>query len=689
MPDQYYNEQTKLYEYPASDPKTGASIVLTSKTPKTAEHIAEKGYRLLTAPSPSANAPMEGAPSSSPVVEQGKAAAGLASSTILPVVGAAAGGALMPTAIGRIGGAVAGGLAGKTAMTAATEGRLPTAPEMFVETLGAASGEIANAVALKGPAEAEEIGAALRKMAKVGDPMVKIGKRRLRLTGDPVSDLNASRSIFGRDVIAAVPSMTENINRTERGLYGTMADAADAHGVRIKVPGQAQAAARQVAIDIGDPNDHPNPAAMKRLKAVAERIANFGQDTAQRSLQVDMPVGGAAAPGATSPAILAGRSTQPPASTAAVGAGRTPGAVSPGSGGSSASLAGAPRSIASLLSGKGRTPLATSAKGPTKTETITAPPTKTDLAGGKKPERTFSVRQFQKLMLDVRDLSPDFKDRLMPGSFEDGVMVSLNKSLSDELHRAVEGTPAEGPLAAANDYHQFTKVPFRDNIVKQLKGNEGRYADVMDNIVSANKPDQLRIFLKELSPELQQNMKQSWLNHNVIVKATRPDGTFDVVKAKTELDKLSPETANHIFGNEYTAVNKIMTRLQREAEAQQGILGPRSEGRAMLARVGPALASLGFYSLYKGDFPTASQALLAAGGGLGISYLLSTPAAARYFARGLELPMGSKVAIRMGSQVLSHMPPEVLQAMAQHPPEAGSVADMQQSFPGPSLGQAR
>jgi hypothetical protein len=276
------------------------------------------------------------------------------------------------------------------------------------------------------------------------------------------------------------------------------------------------------------------------------------------------------------------------------------------------------------------------------------------------PRPTMSVREYQALLRDVQDLAPNYKDRLMPGNFEDGVMVSLNHELRSNLDLAVKGTRAEQQLADAKRYYQEVKVPFRDNVANVLAPAEQsqRYVEVMDLMVRADDPTRLKALMKELPDDLRQGFKQSWLNHHVVEQSYDPTtGLFDPKKALTELEKLSSETRNALFEGQARDVETILTRLAQEVKYREGLVGKA----AVAGKVGIPL-SVGFFMLAQGNFAGAVPAIAAGAAGVHfLGHVLASRRMARYFARGLETPAGSRIARRYGQLILHGTAGEAMQ----------------------------
>lgn len=586
--DPNFNPQSGLYEYPTPD-----IGVLKSKVPRTAEEVARRADSLRSKPLPDANATMAGVAPGSPTVNAAKAAAEIA----IPAIGAAAGPAIAGgSLLNRAASAALGGMGGQLLVKPASQGRMPTSNEMLAEAFTAGAGEGMASAIIRGPSEAEQIGVALRKMAGVGDTAIKFGsKGETKVLGDITSDLGASRTIVGRDTLAALPKMTTDINKHEQRLYTDMAHAADADGVRITIPSKAQRAASTILHDLGNPEDHVDVAGTKRLQKLLQRIVRYGDQ----------------------PSAIESR-----------------GAV--------------------------------------------------ELTSGTRPERatprTLSVREYQGLLREVRDLAPNYQDRLMPGDFEDGVMNGLNRELSNSLEASVKGTRAEQMLHDAKRYHQDVKVRFRDNVLKVLSPAEagGRYTDVMDLLVHADNPTNLTVAMKHLPPELKQNMRQSWLNHNVIQPATDArTGLFDAKTALTSLQKLSPETRNALFDGAGRDVETIIERLAQDVKYREGIVG-----KTMAVGKAGIPISVGMFMLAQGNIIGAGTALTGGAIGLGgLSYILASRRLARYFARGLETPTGSQLARRYGQLIMHGLPGEVLQILSAPSAEPGSPRAIGQQFP--------
>lgn len=576
MPEdaQYFNQQSGLYEYPS------AAGILKSKVPRTAEEILRRVDSLTAKPQPDPNMPGPGG-TGSPTVDAARSIGKIVIDIGLPAAGAALGGGA-PTLAARAVTSAIGGVSGLTLSKFAGEGRAPTTPEILLEATTAGLGEAMSSAIIKNASESEQIGGALRRVAGVGDPATRVYPNR-RVLGHDVpervsvigaeSAVSASRTRLGQDLLAATPHIAEDITRREAGMYRSMARAADAEGVRIPIPMQAQRAARAVLEDLGDPADHVDVQTVRRLRDTLQRIANFGQS-----------------------------------------------------------------------------------RGPTAFSGV-----------GVRPQPTMNVRRYQELMREVRDLGPAYKDRMMPGNFEDGVMVGLNRSMSEGLESAVRGTRAEPMLAEAKRFHQNVKVPFRNNIVDALKSNEQKYTSVMDMVVGADNPTNLNIFMRHLPPETQQSLRQSWLNHRVIQPAVDPaTQLFDPTVAQKELLKLSAETRNALFGGQSRDVESIMQRLAEEVKRRTGFLNKTRESMYVAGKAGGIPISVGMFALAQGDFSRALPALLAGGASVGaLSYIFSSRRLARYVARGLESPQGSRLARRYGQLAIHAFPGEFLQTIAQ------------------------
>lgn len=666
-------EGGQVYHYTLTDPKTGATFPATSTRELTADELARKSAAYFSKPLPNPNAPVEGVAPGSPLVNAGREALEIgvtsAASAAAPGLAAPLVGKLPQAAqiVGRMGAAAAGGMAGRAAITPLSQGRMTTTPEMLTEAMTSAVGEGISSAVIRNVSEAEKIGKALRKAA--GVPEVPFTKGRVV---SDIADLaeaeGASRMRLGQDIVAVLPRITKKIHQTERGLYETAERLADAEGIRIEIPQRAKDAASTIAYDLGDPATHPDPNSVARFKKLLERIANSGQEVRPNTLEVDVPIGGQSRVDRSTMKVGGFRPAEQPQRTSAEFLGglleRTPGPVSGGlRSPTSGTLTGPNRTSAELFGGGGRTPAAVADRTPTRREVVTGRQSTTDLAGGKRPPPSLTFKEYNQFLREVRELGPNYKDRLMPGQFEDGVFKALGDELQAGLETAVRGTKAEDALVAAKRYHQETNVAFRDNVVNVLKNSDKgmKYSDVMDLVVKADNPEGVRELMRHLDPNLQQQMKQSWLNHHVIQKSIdQSTGLFDPKMALDGINKLSHETRRALFGSSSRDVEIIMENLANTVKRNEGVVG-----KGLIAGKFGIPISVGMFMLAQGNFQGALPALITGTAGVGaISYILSSRTLARWVARGIESPQGSKIARRAGQAVIHGLPGEFAQLMA-------------------------
>lgn len=668
MDEQYFNKTTGLYEYPVVDLKTGAQAILPAKTPKDAAHIAEKGYKLLNPPNPDPNAPVAGVPEGSPTVNAAKAVADFA----IPAIGAAAGAPIAGgSLINRMAGAGLGGIAGRVLATPITQNRLASSPELLAEAIASAAGEGMTAMIVRGPSEAELIGKAVRQMAGVGDPAVKITGKGVRALGEVSSSIDSSRTLFGRDVLASLTPMSKKVESNLSKRYDIAERIADDEGIRLTIPDQAHEFARLISDDLANiPPTHPQHAQLQRLKKTVDFIAERGQP-GQGSLTIDT-ARTVTDPRTGAPVILEGGSSKVPRASDIGSLGGTPATSTVSSGsGSDRPLKGKFRSSSDLFTPAGkRLPTSEPSGG---TTTISGRLADRTLAGGKRPVPDMSVKEYSRLVRDIQTLAPNYEDRLLPGDAEDGVLKKLNGLLRDGLDQAVKGTKAEQPLIEAKNYYQNTVVPFREHVVNTLSNSEKtlNYPEVMDLLVQADNPTRLKVAMKHMPEELQTRLKQSWLQTRVLEPATDAStGLLDGNKALAELEKLSPETRHALFQGASTDVEKIMSRLAQDKRYREGLIGKA----ATVGKVGIPL-SVGAFKVAQGNWQEGFPALVAGGAGIWVlGHVLASRRLTRYFARGLEAPNSSVLARRYGQLLVHALAGITLQYAAQ--PEPGSMAEI-------------